>query len=250
MWAELFSVVALAALPTTSAARAADPIDVPPPPSPSPGKEETPAAAPPTAPTTAAPPAAETPSPAPAPAATPRRPTETAPILRGPHPFRSENALNVTGGYGFANEFHGIRAGIGYGYELAGSLWFDLRIDVIDASSDIPPDRSLPACATCGEVETFAAVLGGLAYRLRADIPVIPYAAVNAGPVFLFNRGTRGAVGMALRASAGARYYFYEWLGLGLELGTVLGGVVVDDASGLSANLVVFDMGLSGEFQF
>ncbi len=171
------------------------------------------------------------------------------PMLRGPHPFRHENTLSATGGYGVGNQFHGVRAALGYGYELAGSLWLDLRLDLLDGAG-APPVRDVPVCTDCGKVETFAAVGGGLAYRLRADIPVIPYAAVTAGPIFLFNRGARGAVGVALRAGVGARYYLYHWLGLGLEVGGLWGAAVVDTAAGLSANVAVLDLGLSGEVQF
>jgi hypothetical protein len=172
------------------------------------------------------------------------------PMLRGPHPFRSENALTGTGGYAVANQFHGLRAGVGFGYELAGSLWFDLHLDVVDASSANPADRVSEACTNCGKVETFASVLGGLSYRLRANIPVIPYAAATAGPVYLFNRNARGAIGIAMRTAIGARYYLHEWLGLGVELGGLLGGAVTDDSSGLSSNVSIFDLGLSAEFQF
>ena len=193
-------------------------------------------------------------------AAAPARATDSsnvpkAPILRGPHPFRSENALTGTGGYGFANQFHGVRAGVGFGYELAGSLWFDLHLDVIDAQggnggSGNPADRLSAPCTACGKVDTFASVLGGLSYRLRANIPVIPYASVTAGPIYLFNRDARGAVGMGLRSAVGARYYLYEWIGLGLELAGLLGGAAVDESSGLSSNVAIFDLGLSAEFQF
>jgi hypothetical protein len=173
------------------------------------------------------------------------------PFLRGPHPFRSENALTGMAGFGVGNQFHGLRAGVGFGYELAGSLWFDLHLDVIDATGGNAAERVTTApCTGCGKVDTFASVLGGLSYRLRANIPVIPYGAVTAGPVYLFNRNTQGAVGMAVRTAVGARYYLYDWLGFGLELAGLFGGAVVDDSSGLSSNLALFDMGLSAEFQF
>jgi hypothetical protein len=178
------------------------------------------------------------------------RPLPRGPLLRGPHPFRLENALTGMGGYGVANQFHGLRAGIGFGYELAGSLWFDLHLDVIDADPGNAAERISPPCTNCGKVDTFASVLGGLAYRLRANIPVIPYAAVTAGPIYLFNRDARGAVGMALRSAVGARYYLYEWLGLGVELAGLLGGAVVDESAGLSSTVALFDLGLSAEFQF
>ncbi|HEY0715821.1 MAG TPA: hypothetical protein VGF45_24265 [Polyangia bacterium] len=181
-----------------------------------------------------------------------RRFTITTPAgrpLSGPHPFRQQNALTLTGGYGFANQLHGVRGAIGYGREIAGSLWFDLRLDLIDDSGPAPARQPLP-CMNCAQVDTLASVLGGLSYRLRADIPVIPYGSVTAGPVFLFNTGARGAVGFAVRTAAGARYYLHEWIGFGIEIGAVLGGAVVDKDAGLSGNVAQFDLGLSAEYQF
>jgi hypothetical protein len=171
-------------------------------------------------------------------------------LLRGPHPFRAENVLTATGGFAVTNQFNGVRAGVGYGYQLAGSLWFDLRADLFDGEKG-PPSPIVPfPCPGCAKVTKMATVMGGMAYRLRAQIPLIPYAAVDAGPVFLFAKGARGAVGIAVRAAAGARYYLYDWLGVGLEAGGLLGGAVVDEATGLSSTLALFDLGLSAEFQF
>ncbi|HEY0707427.1 MAG TPA: hypothetical protein VGG33_11555 [Polyangia bacterium] len=181
-----------------------------------------------------------------------RRFTITTPAgrpLQGPHPFRQDNALSLTAGYGFANQLDGVRGAVGYGRAIAGSLWFDLRIDLIDSTDPAPAPQS-PPCTNCAQVDTLASVLGGLSYRLRADIPVIPYGSVTAGPVFLFNSGARGAVGFALRAAAGARYYLHEWIGFGIELGAVAGGAVVDEDAGLSSNVAQFDLGLSAEYQF
>ena len=176
-------------------------------------------------------------------------PAAAEPLLRGPHPFHKDNELALVGGYGLANDFHGVRAGLSYGYELAGSLWLDLRLDLIDAAAGQPPTPA-PACFTCAEVETFAGVMAGLKYKLRTEIPLIPYGALEAGPVFLFHRGAGGAVGVALRAAVGARYFLYEWLGLGLEVGGLMGAAAVDEAAGLESALRMLDLGVTAEVQF
>jgi hypothetical protein len=164
------------------------------------------------------------------------------PFLRGPHPFRKDNALSVGAGYGLASGFHGVAAALDYGYQIAGSLWLDLRFDMVDAQTGA--DR--PAA----EVATFTDVLGGIRYKLQTDIPLVPYAGAVLGPVFLFHEGAAGAFGLALRVSAGAKYFLFEWLGLGVELGGVLGGAVVDEAAGLSSSVRLFDLGIGAEIQF
>jgi hypothetical protein len=215
-----------------------------------------------TTPATTTPPAADTTTTPPAPDATATSgdnrflgggnfviTTPSGAPLRGPHPFLQENVLTLTAGYGFANQLSGVRGALGYGRDIAGSLWFDLRLDLIDNSDPAPAPQN-PPCTNCAQVDTLASVLGGLAYRLRADIPVIPYGSLTAGPVFMFNTGARGAIGFAVRASVGARYYLHEWIGLGVELGAVAGGAVVDQDAGLSENIAQFDLGLSAEYQF
>jgi hypothetical protein len=170
------------------------------------------------------------------------------PFLRGPHPFRKENAFSLAAGYGVANGFNGVQVALDYGYEISGSLWFDLRFHLLDAATDMR--ETAPTCATCAEVATFADVQAGLRYKLQTDIPLIPYGSATVGPVFLFHRGAAGAVGLALRTSVGAKYFLYDWLGLGLELGLVLGGAAVDEAAGLSSGLRMIDFGLGAEVQF
>jgi hypothetical protein len=172
-------------------------------------------------------------------------------MLRGPHPFLKDNELTLLGGYGVANGFSGVRAALAYGYQLAGSTWLDLRLDVVDAATG--PDHTGPEgapCSTCATVQTFAAVQAGLKYKLRTEIPIVPYGSVVAGPMFLFHAGADGAIGIGLRASVGARYFLYDWLGFGLELGTFLGGAMVDEAAGLDASLRMVDIGLGADVQF
>lgn len=171
------------------------------------------------------------------------------PFLRGPHPFLKDNELSLTGGYAVANGFHGVHAALTYGYQAAGSLWFDVRVDWVDAAGGAPA-RLTPSCTSCAGVDTFADVMAGLEYRLRTDIPVVPYGAVLAGPAYLFNHNASGAIGVGLRGAIGARYFLYDWLGFGAEIGALLGGAAVDKSSGLSSNLALLDFGVGAEAQF
>lgn len=170
------------------------------------------------------------------------------PFLRGPHPFRMDNALSLAAGYGIASGFQGLSLALDYGYQIAGSLWFDLRFDLLDAPG--AASRPAPGCMACAEVATFADVMAGLRYKLQTDIPLVPYGSAAVGPLFLFHTGAQGAFGIALRASVGAKYFLFDWFGLGAELGLVLGGAVVDEAAGLSSAVRLIDLGLGAEVQF
>jgi len=178
---------------------------------------------------------------------------DEAPFLRGPHPFLAENEVSLQTGYGMANYFSGVRASAGYGFQAAGSLWLDLHVDLVDAQRG--PELVGPKCAMgsggpCAAVDLYTDVLAGLKYKLRMNVPVIPYAGLVAGPIFLFNSGAEGAFGLAARASVGARYFLYDWLGFGLELGALFGGAWVAEGTGLESDLRILDLGLGAEVQF
>jgi hypothetical protein len=170
-------------------------------------------------------------------------------LLRGPHPFRKDNELNVQGGYGTANGFGGIRAGVGYGYQAAGSVWLDLRMDMVDAKGE--SSREPLACvAPCATVSKYTAVMAGVKYKLRTSLPIIPYAGVVAGPMYLFNRGAGASFGLGAHASVGARYFLYDWLGFGLEVGATVGGASVPQVPGLESGLRILDIAAGAEVQF
>jgi hypothetical protein len=57
-------------------------------------------------------------------------------------------------------------------------------------------------------------------------------------------------VGIALRAAVGARYFLYEWLGLGVEIGGLVGAAAVDEMMGLESSLLMLDLGVGVEVQF
>ena len=190
-------------------------------------------------------------APEPPPLKAPEPPTlqaarEERPLLQGPHPFAKDNELSLSAGYGMANFFGGMRAGLGYGFQAAGSLWLDLRVDLVDGRG---PGGITTKCA-CARVNSYADVLAGLRYKLRMNVPVIPSFGVAAGPVFLFNQDASDAIGFAVRGSVGAKYFLYDWLGFGLELGALIGGSAVDNVPGLERNLRILDVAFAAEVQF
>ncbi len=167
-------------------------------------------------------------------------------FLRGPHPFLKDNALAIVGGYGLAagsDSPSGVRAVLDYGYRVGGSLWFDLRMGYLSGSCKSGP-------STCGAAPGDAAeVLAGVTGKLRMSLPVVPYGTLAAGVLYSFpDQGARAA-GPALRAAIGARYFLYDWLGLGLEAAFLVGraGRQVSGEARWSQTL---DLGAGAEFQF
>jgi hypothetical protein len=177
-------------------------------------------------------------------------------ILQGPYPFLKENELSLQTGWGVGNGFHGAHAGVNYAYQAAGSLWFDLRIGLVDGPAvpaGAPPCTATPSATMpmpCAGVDTYADVLAGIKYKLRTSIPLVPYVGVVAGPLYLFNRGADGAFGFAARGSIGATYFLYEWLGFTLEMATTLGSASVPEAAGLDGGLRFLEWSGGVELQF
>ena len=167
-------------------------------------------------------------------------------LLRGPHPFLKENAVIV--GTGLAAAAGGTPGGLklkaAFEYELVGSLWLSLQLGLIDGS-DQPFDRR--PCPSCGRS---ADTMVGLTYRLRMDVPIILSGTLAAGFVFVFPDASASAMGMGARPAVSARYFLFDWLGFGLELGALLGYASHDTASGLSRTLASLDALLAVEVQF
>ena len=168
-------------------------------------------------------------------------------ILRGPHPFLRDNELSFHGGYGagFGDSFAGWKVAADYGYRLTGGLWLDLGVGFLSGGCrPRPPDA---ACARKGDA---AEVLAGIKWKLRMNVPVVPYAKAVAGLVYLFPDAVRSAVGMSLRAGIGGKYFFYDWFGVGLEVTTTLGAAGYQAGSGLSSTLAGVDLVGGVELQF
>jgi hypothetical protein len=166
-------------------------------------------------------------------------------VLAGPHPSLKQNAVNLQFlfGDGVGDSFSGRGVGIGYGYMLQGPLWLDLQMN-LRASACGP----LGGCGTNNGSD--AELMAGVAWRFRTDIPVVPYVRGAAGLIYLYPDGAQNAMGLAVRAGIGARYYVFDWLGFGIEGALSLGhGYYAADYPG-GHTYAVGDMCVGVEFQF
>lgn len=166
--------------------------------------------------------------------------------LRGPHPFLKSNALQISGGFSTisGSGIGGLKLKTAFEYELLGSLWLNLHVSFVDGS-DKPIDGR--ACASCGRM---ADAMGGLSYRLRMPVPIIVTGTVSGGFLFVFPDEYASAMGVGARAAVAARYYFFDWLGFGVELANTVGIVSHENASGLSRGLASLDALAGVEIQF
>jgi hypothetical protein len=166
--------------------------------------------------------------------------------LRGPHPFLKPNALQISGGYSAVSggAIGGLKLKTAFEYELLGSLWLNLHVSFVDGT-DKPIDAR--ACNSCGRM---ADAMGGLSYRLRMPVPVIVTGTLSGGFLFVFPDEYASAMGVGARAAVAARYYFFDWLGFGLELANTVGFVSHEKASGLSRGLAILDALAGVEIQF
>ncbi|MEP6653728.1 MAG: hypothetical protein ABJA82_10235 [Myxococcales bacterium] len=178
-------------------------------------------------------------------AAAPRRAGAEDLVLTGPHPSLKENALSLqvllSAGLGDSSSGHGV--GIGYGYMLDGPLWLDLQLNVRGASSG-PLVAGKPTNTDAIEL------LGGVTWRFRTPVPLVPYLRMGGGLLYLYPRTGANAAGPVGRAAAGARYYVFDWLGFTLEGALSLGHAYLDRDYPGSHNYAVFDAGLGVEWQF
>jgi hypothetical protein len=166
-------------------------------------------------------------------------------ILTGPHPFLKQNALSVQFllGAGLGDSFSGRGVGLGYGYMLNGPLWLDLQMNVRAASCS--------PYSTCGVTSgNDVELLAGASWRMRTDIPLVPYLRGAAGLIYLYPRSGQDAMGLAVRGGLGAKYYVYDWLGFGIESALSLGHGYFAQDYAASHSYAVFDVALGMEWQF
>jgi hypothetical protein len=165
-------------------------------------------------------------------------------ILRGPYSFLRDNELSIHGGYsaGFGDTFAGPKGAVDYGYRLAGGWWLDLEGGWTAASCGA--HRKEGPCGGAAEV------LAGVKWKLRMNVPVVPYVKALAGLAYLFPNGTKAGLGPLLRAGLGAHYFFYEWFGVGLEVTTAVGHAGYPSGSGLSRGLAGLDFTAGAELAF
>jgi hypothetical protein len=127
---------------------------------------------------------------------------------------------------------------------LDGPLWIDLQFNF--RGSTCSPWRSNCDPYTGNDVE----VMAGIAWRVPLSVPLVPFARLDGGPVFLYPDGSPSAMGLALRGGAGARYYVFDWLGFGAELAMSLGHGFFADAYAGSRTYAVVDVVIGAEVQF
>jgi hypothetical protein len=173
--------------------------------------------------------------------ATPARADEN--MLRGPHPFLKYNELSAhlllaKGGDATPG---GTKLALDYGYKLRAPLWLDLAFAY--QRSTCHSQSGSPVCTDpTGDVfETLA----GLKLKWPTAIPIVPYVKATAGLAFEFPETGANGWGIAGRVAGGANYFFFDWLGVGLELGVSFGYL-----STPQPHYSILDFGGGLEFQF
>ncbi|HVZ86206.1 MAG TPA: hypothetical protein VHG72_04515 [Polyangia bacterium] len=173
-------------------------------------------------------------------------------LLQGPLPFLKDNELSVhiLIGEGLGDTLSGAKLALDYGYKLTGGsapVWLNLALNFQHSSCNAAPSTSDACASNTGDViETLA----GAKWKIATPIPLVPYLRANAGLVFSFPNGADDAVGLAIRAAGGANYFFFDWLGLGLEVGFSVGRIDYDSTFTGSHTYAVLDFGGGLEFQF
>jgi hypothetical protein len=81
--------------------------------------------------------------------------------------------------------------------------------------------------------------------KFPTAIPVVPFVKGGAGLAFAFPNGAANGLGVAARVGGGANYFFFDWLGLGAEVGYSIGYLTT-----AAGSYSVFDFGGGLEFQF
>ncbi len=151
-------------------------------------------------------------------------------LLHGPHPFLKDNALSVHAlvGEGQGDALSGAKLELGYSYKLtpgAAPFWLNLLMSFEHSGCNSAPGGSGNCVGVTGDiVETMA----GVRWTLATPLPLVPYIAGNAGLVFAFPNGATDATGVAIRGAGGANYFFFDWLGLGIQVGFSVGRIDYD----------------------
>lgn len=166
-------------------------------------------------------------------------------LLHGPHPFLKENELSahLLIAAGLGDSWSGTKVAIDYGYRIARPIWLNLQLNMQKSSCTLTSG----ACLQNGSV--FETMAGGK-WKFATELPLVPYIKVAAGLVYLFPQEARSAVGLALRTGGGVHYFFYDWLGFGLEANLSLGHGFFDASYTGGHGYVVLDGGGGVEFQF
>jgi hypothetical protein len=173
-------------------------------------------------------------------------------LLHGPHPFLKDNSLSVHAliGEGQGDALSGAKLELAYGYKLtqgSAPFWLSLLMSFEHSACDSAPGGNGDCPGVTGDiVETMA----GVKWTFATPLPLVPYIVGDAGLVFAFPNGATDATGLAIRGAGGVNYFFFDWLGLGLQVGFSAGRIDYDGTFHGSHNYSVFDFGGGVEFQF
>jgi hypothetical protein len=173
-------------------------------------------------------------------------------LLHGPHPFLKENDLSahVLIANGLGSSMSGAKLAFDYGYRVTSGrapLGIDLALNLQQAACTQTGTQG-----PCGpDTGTLFETLAGVRWKFQTPIPLVPFVAAAGGLVFSFPNGADAAAGPMARVVGGANYFFFDWLGLGVEAGLSLGYLDYDSTfTGGSRAYNVFDVGGGVEFQF
>jgi hypothetical protein len=174
-------------------------------------------------------------------------PARAEELLQGPYPFLRQNELSLHGGYaaGFGDTFAGPKLVADYGYKINGGVWLDLDLGFL--SGQCRPSTDTPTCVRQGDS---AEVLVGVKWKLRMNVPVVPYGKLVGGLGYQFPDSVHAAAGPLVRAGLGAKYFFYEWIGVGAEVTLAVGHAGYEEGAPLSRSLGGLDFTLGAETQF
>jgi hypothetical protein len=172
-------------------------------------------------------------------------------LLHGPHPFLKDNELDahMLVATGLGDSMGGAKLALDYGYKLWGGLvpfGLDFAINVQHATcADTQPSG---ICTM--DTGTLFETLAGVKWKFATPIPLVPYAVAQAGLAYAFPSGADAAAGFIVRAVGGANYFFFDWFGLGAQVGFSLGSLDYDSTFSGRHGYAVFDVGGGVEFQF
>jgi hypothetical protein len=173
-------------------------------------------------------------------------------LLHGPHPFLKDNELSVHAliGEGQGDALSGSKLELGYGYKLTSGqapFWLNLLVSFEHSGCNPAPGGAGDCPSVTGDiVESMA----GAKWKIGTPIPLVPYLQTNVGLVFAFPNGATDAMGFAWRVAGGANYFFFDWLGIGGQVGFSLGWIDYDSTFNGSHTYSIVDFGGGLEFQF
>ena len=171
-------------------------------------------------------------------------------LLHGPYPFRKDNQLSahVLVANGLGDSMSGTKVGLDYGYKLTSGA-FPLGVDL--ALNMQHGACTAGTTTVCGQnTGTVFETLAGVRWNMPTPIPLVPFVAAQSGFVFSFPNGASAGWGVAARGVVGANYFFFDWFGLGAQLGFSIGTINYDATFTGSHTYAIFDLGGGLEFQF